>query len=292
MLVPAFIPYFALPVYEIPVPGLGVLPIDPWATLVMIGFVVGLEIGRARAIRLGLDVRDYVDGAVFTVATGFLVAHLYTVVFYFPERLETDGVWALLRVWQGFSSTGGLIGAVIGANVFYKWIRPGKMFDYLETMTFGFPFAWFFGRLGCASVHDHIGRKTDFFLAMQFPPEHIASGIRHELGLYEALYMIPVCVAFALLSRKERPPGFYIAAFVLMYMPIRILLDFLRNDDLVQRDARYWGFHKVATGEFGLTPAQVGMAGILVGALGWLWWRSRQSGVPVGPADPSTASPP
>jgi phosphatidylglycerol:prolipoprotein diacylglycerol transferase len=285
MAVPATIPYFHLPVYEIPVPGLGTLPIDPWATLVMIGFVVGLEVGRARAIKQGLDVRDYVDGAVFTVLVGFVVAHIYTVLFYFPERLQTDGIWSLLRVWEGFSSTGGIIGAVIGANIFHRWIRPGPMFEYLECMTYGFPFGWFFGRLGCASVHDHIGRKTDFFLAMRFPPEHIAAGVRHELGLYEAIYMIGVCVAFALLGRRPRPSGFYIAAYVLMYMPIRIALDFLRNDDLVTKDARYWGFHKVGTGEFGLTPAQVGMFAIMVVALGWLWWR-RSAAVAAPPPPP------
>jgi phosphatidylglycerol---prolipoprotein diacylglyceryl transferase len=279
-MVPAAIPYFELPVYEIPIPGLGTLPIDPWATLVMIGFVVGLEVGRAKAIRDGLDVRDYVDGAVFTVVVGFFVAHVYTVLFYFPERLETDGIWSILRVWQGFSSTGGLIGAVIGANVFYRWIRPGPMFQYLETMCFGFPFGWFFGRLGCASVHDHIGRKTDFFLAMDFPVHHIAAGVRHELGLYEALYMIPVCALFAYWERtKKRAPGFYIVAFVLLYVPIRFVLDFLRNDDLVHQDARYWG----------LTPAQYGMVAIMVASLAWVWWRNRAA--PPPPAPPPEPSP-
>lgn len=272
----AAIPYFSLPVYDVPIPGIGSLPIDPWATLVMIGFVVGLEIGRARVIRQGLDVRDYVDGAVFTVAMGFVVAHIYTVLFYFPQRLQTDGIWSILRVWEGFSSTGGIIGAVIGANLFYRWIRPGPMFAYLEAMCFGFPFAWFFGRLGCASVHDHIGRKTDFFLGMQFPVDHIAAGVRHELGLYEALYMIPVCALFVYWSRTPKAPGFYIRAFLLLYVPIRFVLDFLRNDDLVNQDARYYG----------LTPAQYGMVVILVFALAWGWYRDRHPEATIPPAAP------
>ncbi len=277
---PASIPFFQLPVYDLAIPGLGNLPVDPWATLVMIGFVVGLEIGRARTIRLGLDVRDYVDGAVFTVAMGFVVGHIFTVLFYFPERLQTDGIWAILRIWQGFSSTGGLIGAVLGANLFYRVIRPGPLGRYLDMITYGFPFAWFFGRMGCASVHDHIGRKTDFFLGMRFPPGHYAEGVRHELGLYEALYMIPVSALFWYLGRKDRPPGFFVGVFLIAYVPLRFGLDFLRNTDLATQDARYWG----------LTPAQYGMTAILVGALIWLWRLRGQQFVPVdlirGPGQP------
>ena len=123
MVVPAAIPFFELRVYDLTLPGIGNIPIDPWATLVCIGFVVGLEIARWRAIRLGLDVRDIVDGAVFTVLCGFAVAHVVTVLFYFPERLSEEGILAILKVWEGFSSTGGFIGAVLGAWIFYRFVR-------------------------------------------------------------------------------------------------------------------------------------------------------------------------
>jgi hypothetical protein len=53
------IPYFTFPVYQ-----LGPVPIDPWGFLVCVGFVLGLEIARARGIALGLDVRpSQVPGA-------------------------------------------------------------------------------------------------------------------------------------------------------------------------------------------------------------------------------------
>ena len=50
----AAIPFFELRVWNVAIPGLGTLPVDPWATLVCIGFVVGLEIARNRAIKLGM----------------------------------------------------------------------------------------------------------------------------------------------------------------------------------------------------------------------------------------------
>ena len=210
----AAIRYFSLGVYNLDVPGIGSIPIDPWFTLVCIGFVVGLEVSRHRAIKLGLDVRDVVDGAVFTVLSGFFIGHVFTVLFYFPERLATDGIMSILRVWEGFSSMGGFVGAVIGATVFYKWVRPRDGWRHADVIMYGFPFGWIFGRLGCFVVHDHIGAVTSFPLGMYFPEHtlHTAQGtwaepaIRHELGLYEAIWTAGIAIAFHYLGRKDRPP--------------------------------------------------------------------------------------
>lgn len=292
----AAIPFFELGVYTLEIPGVGPLPIDPWATLVCIGFVVGLEVARWRGIRLRLDTRDVVDGAVFIVGMGFVVAHLVTVMFYFPERMRTaeplwglmdpggNGIWSLLRIWEGFSSTGGFIGAVLGAWLFYKVVRPREAMRHADVIAFGFPFGWFFGRLGCASVHDHIGARTDFFLGMEFPVTHYAAGVRHELGLYEALLMIPVMALFAWLGQRDRVPGFFLALFVLLYAPMRFGLDFLRNVDLSNQDARYAG----------LTPAQYGMVVMFV-AGAWLMWSRDWKGfqpLPLGAADDPPAPAP
>lgn len=257
----AAIPFFGLDVYKLPIPGVGDLPLDPWAILVAIGFIVGLEISRSRAIRLGMDVRDVVDGAVVTVLSGFVIGHVYTVLFYFPERLQEEGIMAILRVWSGFSSVGGFFGAVIGSVVFYLVIRRRNYFRYADVISYGFPFGWFFGRLGCGVVHDHIGLETAMPWGMNFDygmrnfvwmagdPAGGVSGIRHELGLYEAAFMIPVMVLFWWLGRKDRVPGFFTLLFFAIYSPVRIGLDFLRV-----QDATYYG----------LTPAQYGLAIIFV----------------------------
>ena len=47
----ALVPYFEIPIFGGPV------VLDSWTALVLLGFVVGLEITRARAIRLGLRSR-------------------------------------------------------------------------------------------------------------------------------------------------------------------------------------------------------------------------------------------
>ena len=64
-------------------------------------------------------------------------------------------------------------------------------FDYSEPIAFGMPFAWIFGRMGCASVHDHIGVRTNFFLGINFPADPNIpnlAGVRHDLGLDEMVF--------------------------------------------------------------------------------------------------------
>ena len=239
LLMTALIPYFEIPIFEA-----GPIVLDSWTALVLLGFVIGLEITRARAIRLGLQVKDIVDGAVVTVAMGFFVGHVVHVVAYNPQQLEEDGIMAILRVWAGFSSTGGFIGAVLGSVLFYKWIRPREYWIHADTIMFGFPFAWFFGRMGCFTAHDHIGKASDFFLAVQFP-----GGSRHDLGLYEALWTAGIALLFYAWRNRPVSPGFFLGLFSATYAPVRFFMDFLRNTDLDAADVRWAG----------LTPAQYGM---------------------------------
>ncbi len=266
----ALIPYYHLPVWE-----LGPIPIDPWATLVCIGFVVGLEVARSRGIKTGLAVRDIVDGIVVIVGMGFLVGHLVFVLAYHPERLEEQGIRALLEVWAGFSSYGGFIGAVIGTVLFFRVFRKRPFWPHADAVMFGFPFGWVFGRMGCAVVHDHIGKPTEFFLAVDFPD----IGARHELGLYEAAWTLVIAAAFIWLARKHRAPGFFVVIWCLMYAPVRFLLDFLRATDLPGSDPRYWG----------LTAGQYGSIVMLVaGLLVWAFVLRKAPSVagPVAPTPP------
>ncbi len=238
------------------------IPLDPWAFLVCLGILLGLEVSRARAIKMGFEPKEIVDGVMFTVLFGFFWAHVITVVAYHPERLTEDGIWAILRVWEGFSSTGGFIGGTAGLFIFYKYIRPNDVGRFADLIAYGFPIGWFFGRMGCSVVHDHIGSETTFFGAMLFPDGHYAAGLRHELGFYELLWTIPVIALFWWLGKKDQPPGTFMGLFFVLYAPVRFGLDALRNQDLAYADARYYGF----------TPAQYGVIVMfLFGA--WLLWR-------------------
>lgn len=248
------IPYFSTPRIS-----LGPLQIDSWTLLVVSGIYVGMEVARARAIREGLSVKVTVDTTLGMVGIAFVFAHVVHVLAYNFDRFLEEPLY-LLQVWNGFSSTGGFIGAAIAAPLLLR-LRRAPFWAYADCLSIGFMAGWFLGRLGCFTAHDHKGRLTDFFLAVDFP-----TGPRHDLGLYEALWTLAIFLTMWALDRKPRFHGFFLGLMMVLYAPARFLLDFLRATDLPNADARY----------LGLTPAQYGSVAILLGGIAILRVRSRK----------------
>jgi phosphatidylglycerol:prolipoprotein diacylglycerol transferase len=158
---------------------------------------------------------------------------------------------ALVRIWAGFSSFGGFIGAIVGSLLFYGVVRRRSWWAHADVIMYGFPFAWIFGRLGCFIVHDHIGRPTTFPLAVHYPAS-MGGETRFDLGLNEALLAVVISVVFWVLGRKSRPGGFFLTVWCLLYAPVRFGFDFLRaaaDDPHVAHPDVRWG---------ALTPAQWG----------------------------------
>jgi phosphatidylglycerol:prolipoprotein diacylglycerol transferase len=126
------------------------------------------------------------------------------------------------------SSFGGLLGGIAGA-LFVAWrgkLSKAQLLQFFDMMAFVFPFAWIFGRLGCALAHDHIGIPSTSALAVRFP-----EGPRFDLGLLELFATIAIAALFALLDRRPRPTGLYLGLFFALYGPVRFALDVLRTGD-------------------------------------------------------------
>ena len=261
----ALVPYYPPPVFNI-----FDIPLDSWSLLVSLGFIVGVEFARARAVRLGIAVKDVVDGGLFIVGMGFVVGHLVHVLAYNPHLIEEQGWIILLKVWAGFSSNGGFLGAIIGTTVWFKWIRKREPFwKHADTIAFSLPFGWFFGRLGCFSAHDHVGRRSDFFLAVDFPVDIYGGyygGPRHDLGLYEAIWVFVLAVLFWSIRNRPLRHSSFAMLFCLLYSPVRFSLDFLRNTDLQGADVRLAG----------LTPAQYGSILLLIAGVALYLRRNKE----------------
>jgi phosphatidylglycerol:prolipoprotein diacylglycerol transferase len=255
------IPYFDQPQLSI-----GPVTIHLFGVLVAIAVMVGYRMFRGQLRSRALDplVGDRLFS--FIIVGGFVGAHLADRLVYFPGRTLEDP-WSLLRFWEGLSSFGGFVGAIVGAWVFALRRQPPDLepWPYLDSIAYAFPFGWIFGRAGCFVAFDHPGSPTSFFLA-----ERYRDGIiRHNLGLDEALYTVLIAAIFWALGRKPRAPRFYLGLLALLYAPFRFALDFLR---LV--DVRY----------FGLTPGQWGTFGLL--AVGVYLLRAPVHTPPAPPARP------
>jgi phosphatidylglycerol:prolipoprotein diacylglycerol transferase len=215
--------------------------IHMFGVLVAIGVIIGDRIVVAEGKRRGLDPQDVRFLNARIVIGGFIMAHLVSVIFYFPERIK-ESPFVLLNVWSGLSSFGGFLGAFL-AFLYYTKKEEIPRLPYADSVALGLSVGWIFGRTGCFTAHDHPGRHTSFFLSVNYPGP---GGPRHDLGLDELLFTVVMTMVLFRYARKPRPPGHVIGLAALMYAPIRFGLDFLRATDVALPDQRYAG----------LTPAQ------------------------------------
>ena len=216
------------------------LEIRPFFLLVVTGVIAGVYVYDRICSKGGLiDRRVALHTPEVCLIGGFIGAHLVHVFFYHPEQLSGDTL-VIFKIWGGFSSVGGFLGGTAAGIAYLRWKRQALL-SYGDRLLFGFSVGWIFGRTGCATVHDHPGRLTDFPLAVDFP-----GGARHDMGLYELVVTVVMVAVLAFVSRRPRRRGTVVTIILLFYSPIRFGLDFLRATDVMFADARFWG----------LTPAQ------------------------------------
>jgi phosphatidylglycerol:prolipoprotein diacylglycerol transferase len=80
--------------------------------------------------------------------------------------------------------------------------------------------------------------------------------VRHNLGLYEAIYSVGIAILVYLLGRRRRSPGFFLGLFMIVYAPFRFAADFLRIVDV-----RYLG---LTPGQYGCIALAVAGAALLI----------------------------
>jgi phosphatidylglycerol:prolipoprotein diacylglycerol transferase len=201
--------------------------------------------------------RDLITWAVVSGLFGGHFLHLFA---YHPELLKASDPLLVLRFWEGLSSMGGVLGALVGIFAFFRRIGQSPA-PYLDALALGTAPGWAVARLGCFLVHDHPGVRTDFFLAVDFPARTYG-GSRHDLGLYDALVLAAIAVLLHVLKRYRLREGRLMGVLAVTYTVPRFLLDFLRASDLSFVDRRYGG----------LTPAQFIVVGLFATGV-WLLTR-------------------
>jgi len=269
------VPFFPQPEYHL----FGPVTVHAFGAIVALSLIVGWRMAITRSRTKGIDPELFQDLLLYVILSGFIVAHLYSVLAYFP-RETMENPLLLLKIWENISSFGGFAGGLLGLWLFFRFkardVDAAARLRYLDVIAYVFPFAWAIGRIACTVAHDHPGTITTFPLGISLkspgaqayiasfyreagrlaevpPTGELAKMAFHDLGWYEFLYMSCLMVpTFLLLDRKPRPPAFFLIAFLLLYVPARFLLDFLRIGD-----ARY----------FGLTPGQYAGVAVFLAAV-------------------------
>lgn len=252
------IPYYQSPTFQ-----LGPLTLAPFGFLAAAGIYVAARITVKRAAEDGRDSQVLADYAFWGVASGVLLGHWVHLFLYHPEELAR-GPLQILKVWDGLSSFGGLLGGILAALVFFH-LRKVRFRDYGDALALGVAPGWGIARLGCFVAHDHPGLRTDFPLAVAFP-----GGARHDLGLYDAVVLFSIAIVLFILRKRRLLTGRLLPLLAILYGLGRFFLDFLRAQDLAYVDARYWG----------LTPAQYACILLWIyGLAGFFWVGARPQAI-------------
>jgi phosphatidylglycerol:prolipoprotein diacylglycerol transferase len=270
-----------IPYIQIPDGSIGPVPIHPFGVLVATGVLLGTGMTARRARWLGWDVVKLNSFITWMLVTAFVLSHVLDSLFHHWSEV-VKRPWSVIMLWEGLSSFGGFAGAVVGI-VAWRYLvieggrlrvrpRPHPILPYADLVASCLPLGWMFGRMGCASVHDHPGARVlpgaDSLLAVAYP-KFTGDGAVHklwfielidghdprfDLGLLELFFTILLVSCFALTWRRRLPLGSYLIATALSYAPVRFAMDFLRIPASENGDTRYAG----------LTPAQYGCIALFV----------------------------
>ncbi len=226
------IPYFQWTEFFI-----GPVRIYVWGLWVALGLLVAVLAALRVAEKQGVNKDRVFDLSIWIIFWGVVGSRALYVVSewqYFAQHpLEIIALWN-----GGMSITGGMLGGVL-----YLWwvLREDKklFLQYLEIVALVCPLGMMIGRVGCFCIYDHPGTSTD----MPWGQRYSDGIVRHNHGLYLSIHAGIIAVIFWILYRRnpKRPPGSYIALFLVLYGIPRFLLDFWRATDLLGSDPRFYG---------------------------------------------------
>jgi phosphatidylglycerol---prolipoprotein diacylglyceryl transferase len=249
------IPYFELPHLSLPFGQ----KIDIFGVLSATGVVTGATLAARQARKYWPGNDEPLQGSVtWMVMFGLFGGHWLHLFAYHPELLTSRDPLYFLRFWDGLSSMGGVLGALVGIFVYYRRIKV-PISPYLDALALGTAPGWAIARVGCFLVHDHPGIRTDFPLAVDFPASVFPGGPRHDLGLYDVFVLAAISALLWALSTRKPRQGRLMGVLAVTYTVPRFFLDFLRASDLSFVDRRY----------LGLTPAQYVVMGLFSAGV-WL----------------------
>lgn len=210
---------------------IGPVRLQPFGLLLVLGVIVGhtLLVRRIRSRHIA-DAWTAEYFAIITLSSALLGAYLEGALLSLIPRLFPQAASITQRL--SLSSLGGVMGAILSGFLFARRKRL-PLWPLADAGAYSFSFAWLFARMGCASVHDHLGPPSNSIFAVQFP-----SGPRLDMGLLEAMGM-PFVIGLALwIDKKQWPSGAIFGAVACAYPLLRFPLDFLRD---FKSDPRYLG---------------------------------------------------
>ncbi|MGE5048719.1 MAG: prolipoprotein diacylglyceryl transferase [Deltaproteobacteria bacterium] len=223
------------------------VPVHTYGILVAGGFLVAMTLAARSAERTGLD-RDKVMDLSFGILIAAMVGSriLFIIVNWGDYKDDLAGIF---QFWKG-----GLVfyGGFLGALAFSAWyMRRHEMrfLPYADVLAPTVAIGQALGRLGCFSAGCCWGEACDarFPLAARFPPDSLAYQSQaathlippgaattvpiHPTQLYEALGCAVLFLFLTYWRSRKRFNGELLALYLMLYAPLRALVETFRGDE-------------------------------------------------------------
>ena len=223
------------------------IPIHTYGVLVAGGFLVAMTLAARTAERNGLD-KDKVLDLSFGILVAAMVGSrlLFILVNWDEYAHDLAGIF---EFWKGgLVFYGGFIGAV-AFSVWYMRKHQMRFFEYADVMGPTVAIGQALGCLGCFSAGCCWGSACDahYFFAARFPQEslayqsqvanHIVPGGAlttipiHPTQLYEALGCALIFLFLTWWRSRKRFHGELLALYLMLYAPLRALVETFRGDE-------------------------------------------------------------
>jgi phosphatidylglycerol:prolipoprotein diacylglycerol transferase len=223
------------------------IPVHTYGILVASGFLVAMFLAARAAERTGLNREKVLDLSFGILIAAMIGSRLLFIIVNWDEYAHD--LLGIFQFWKG-----GLVfyGGFIGAVLFSFWyMRRNEMpfLQYADALGPTVAIGQALGRLGCFSAGCCWGAACDvhYPLAAQFPPESLAYQSQvathaisagapgtipiHPTQLYEALGCALIFLFLTYWRSRKRFHGELLALYLMLYAPLRALVETFRGDE-------------------------------------------------------------
>ena len=219
------------------------IPLYAYGLMLTISVIVGRLLALRLAARAGIA-RELADRcALWTLAGAIIGARLLFVV---TNLGQFNNVFEIFAWWKGgVVAYGGFLGGLAAAIVFCK-LHGISLLKWADCVAPSLCVGLAITRVGCFLGGCDFGRVWNGPLAVRFPPGSPASVQQAQLGLlpsgameslpvhptqlYEVLAGVVLLVLVVAVRRRQRVPGYALAAFAMGYAVLRYLIEMVRAD--------------------------------------------------------------
>lgn len=220
---------------------IGSFGVPTMGACVLVGAVLAVLLSWILRKKSALDWNgEVVDAIIYAVLLGFAgMKILYWIVT--PDVFKTafqDGVFRgiLSLLMEGMVFYGGLLGGILGVFLTARK-KKRNFFEFTDLMAPCFCVAHAFGRIGClltgCCYGVAVGETTQFGVLTYggaCAVKYLNGTMRLPVPLFEAIFLLLLCVALVLIFRKETRLGTTTGWYLILYAVWRFVIEMLRGD--------------------------------------------------------------